>query len=396
VAAATDAQLAATPAFGCQRPDIPWLLQALPGIWAQLHRQQPWQLEARQLQRQQYALAALNPVLAAAEQRLSQQGAAAAGSQAGSSAGAIQEAAQLVDAVCAVLCGSDSSSKGMQQLPYTAVLQPVASQLLSLLQKHPELPPLPHLLPALCVVVSAGVAAGDTSLLQPAEQLLLDSRPAAAADITQLYWAAVAGAALVTAGKNGRTTLLQHWTKTAAAAVPAGTTSSAAMGAAAAAVVEAMVSDAAQGGGLTQQLLHQPQPLSDSVMAALLQAALQHTQTPSARSSAVLQQLLARAQQQEQLQALPDDLLSHLLPAALSAAAEPGAAVSFADCLQLLQLLLSRQGAAVKQAAAQQLVTALGESSSNMQQFEQLVLQLGCYHTSVVLTAAAGMCCRLC
>jgi hypothetical protein len=306
--------------------------------------------------------------------RLSQLVAAAAVvSTAGSTDRALQEAAQMLDATCALLCGSGGSSKGIQQLPYKTVLQPCALQLLSLLQKHHELPPLPHLLPALCAVVTAGVAARDTSFLEAAEQLLVDSRQAAGADIMQLYWAAVAGAAAV---GDGHKALLQYWTKALSAAVPASGISNAAVSAAAAAVVAAMVADAAQGGDLTQQLLAQPQPLPESVMAALLQAAMQHTQMPSGASSRVLQQLLAHAQQQQQLQALPDELLTQLLSAALSATTQTSAAVSFADCMQLLQLLLSRQTAGVEQVAAQQLVAALEDSPSNMQQFEQLVLQL--------------------
>lgn len=395
--AATDLQLAATPAFGHQRPDLPWLLQTLPDVWQELDKQQLLQ---------QCALTTLEPVIAAADRLLLQQEVGASVEKlSGTNSSQATEAAQLLDAICAILAGS-SSSKGTQQLSYKAVLQPLMSQVLSLLQKHPELPPLQHLLPALSAVVSAGVAAGDSSSLEAAEQLLVDSKQAGSWDVSQLHWAAVAGAATaVTAdtattaqAPSSRQLLLQYWAKAVSSTSADETVSSAAATAAAEAVVAALAVDASDKGDLTQQLLTQPLPTG--VLAALLQAA-------SAPCGRVQRLLVAYAlQRKEQLQELPVTLLAQLLPEAISAyaftasapstagrsaaAAVPAAeAVNFADCLQLLQVLLLHGEAALEAETAHQLSAALSISADNMQQLEQLVEQ------NAATDATAGLLCSL-
>lgn len=65
VSASTDPVLASTPAFGLQRPNVPWLLQALPAVWQQLQ-------SSRRLRA--FALAFLLPVVDAAGAMLAQQG----------------------------------------------------------------------------------------------------------------------------------------------------------------------------------------------------------------------------------------------------------------------------------------------------------------------------------
>jgi hypothetical protein len=117
-------------------------------------------------------------------------------------------------------------------------------------------------------------------------------------------------------------------------------------------------------GDLAQQLLAQPLPTP--VLAALIKAA-----AAAESGSAVLPQLLANAVQTQQLQQLPAAALTQLLGAGLEAQA-----VSFADCLQLLDAMLQQQqdtAVAVDTAAAQLLVEAVATSSSRLQQFVELV-----------------------
>jgi hypothetical protein len=237
---------------------------------------------------------------------------------------------------------------------------------LAVLQEHPELPCPQHLQAALCAAVRADVRAGSGSILEAAEKLAAKGQ----VSMPDLYWAAVEEAATAAAAKSKfrskREVLLAYWSTAAlssAEAIPSST---------AAAVVAAMAADAAGGsGGLTQQLL--AQPLSAAVLGALLQAA-----QVSDTEGAVLPQLLQYALQNQQVQLLPAAALPQLLQSALAAAAAaPTGAVSFGDCLQLLDLVLQQQdeAASVNAATAQLLLAATKSSTAHQQQFVGLMRQ---------------------
>jgi hypothetical protein len=255
VAAATDLQLAALPAFGAARPNMPWLVSLMEDLWlcgvgdmadeagtpqtgaslpellasAMLQQlkskglpeselrllgvsmpgigsgaQQEASADNPSLMRQRSLLEStvlLQPVLSAAARMLEQnhhqqqQQLEAAGS----GRDALDAASQLLSAVCSLL-----SRKPPSDVPvsYTGVLQPAMQQLLVLLQEHKQVvDPPAHLLAALAAAVQAGAAAGDLSLL-PVAPAAVQAATAAAGDLQltqqdlgQLQWAAVAGAA---------------------------------------------------------------------------------------------------------------------------------------------------------------------------------------------------------
>jgi hypothetical protein len=307
----------------------------------------------------QLALAVLQPVISAAGQLLSQHSTAG-----DAGADALQAAAQLLDAVCSLLASSSSSSsQAPARLSCTEVQQPAMQGVLALLQQHPELPTLQHLQAAVCAAVRAELTAGGTSILEVAEQLTGSGQQLSKAP---LYWAAVEGAAAAVVRqqaaapntRSGSELLLLYWPAAVQTAADAAPSSSAAS-----AVVAAMAADA---GGLTKQLLA-AQPLPAAVLGALLQAA----QSTDARS-AVLPLLLCHALRTKQVQLLPSDLVPQLLPSALAATAAPAAVVSFADCMQLLDLMLQQQdrAMAVTAATAQLLLEAASLSTANRQQLK--------------------------
>jgi hypothetical protein len=351
VSAATDLQLAATPAFGNKRPDVAWLLQTL---------QQLWQQETGLPQHEQALLA---PVVAAAGKLLAQHSdtkrAAAAAVAAVISRSNMQVAAQLLDSVCGLLAGSS----GNQSLRSAEGCLPVMKQLLAVLQQHPELPPLQNLQAALSAAVAVDVAAGNGRILEAAERLA-GSKQLASEDMAQLYWAAVEGAAAQTVqSSSSRELLLLYWSTAVRSSADVATSSKVA-----AAVVAAMATD----GGLPQQLLAQPLPTA--VLAALMRAAAAVAHS----GDAVLPLLLAHALQHQQLGLLPADLLPQLLQTSLAAAAAPGAAatVAFADCLKVLELLLQQQDSkGISTQSAQLLVETVGARTDNMLRFEAMLQQ---------------------
>lgn len=241
-------------------------------------------------------------------------------------------------------------------------------RVLAVPQEHSQLPQLQHLQAALTATVCAKSTQGDGSVLQAAERLAAGGQ-LSPGDLADLYWGVVTGtAAAFTAAQepsqasNRRELLLLYWQRALQSA-------SAPSSSAAAAVVSAMAADtlAPGGGSLAQQLLVQPLPTP--VLAALIQAA-----AALESGSALLPQLLAYAVQTQQLQQLPAAALTQLLGAGLAAEA-----VSFADCLQLVDALLQQQqqqqdtAVDVDAAAAQLLVEAVATSSSRMLQFVELV-----------------------
>lgn len=326
VSAATNANLAATPAFGVQRPDLSWLLQALPPVWQQL-----------QSSRRLYDLASalLKPVVDAAGAMLTQQGA-------GSQQETAQTAAQLLDAVCRLL-----AEAGI----FTEVPGPVMLQVLSLLQAHPELPTLQQLHAVLSATVRAEVLHGDGRVLEAAERLA-GGQQLSARDLAHLYWVVVGAAATAAVSaepgsQHSKELLLLYWQTAVLSA--AGTTTSSSV---AAAVVTAVAADVHAGGDLAQQLLGSPMP--PQVFAALIEAA------QSQAGSAVLLQLVAHALRFQQLHLLPAARLAQLLERVL-----PLQTVSCADCLQLLQALLLQQGWSVGMASAQRLVERAASSTTS-------------------------------
>jgi hypothetical protein len=344
--------LAATPAFGSERPDVPWLLRLMQRFWRDVSGYP------------KLAAAMLRPVLAAAVQLLlpqesAEQGTAAAGPTGRSS---VQAATQLLDAVCAIVATSS-----LQTFGDTAnVLLSVMQQLLAVLQQHPELPPLQNLQAALSAAVTADVVAGDGRVLEAAERLA-GSRQLSSRDMAHLHWAVVQGAAAQAVHSiSDRELLLSYWSTAVLRSTGAAPSSSVA-----AAVATAMAADA---GRLPQQLLAQPLPTA--VLAALVQAALATAKT----EEAVLPLLLAHALQHQQLETLPAELLPQLLQTSLAAAAAPGAAttvtVTFADCLQVLEMLLQQQDSkGISTQSAQLLMEAVGTSADSMQQFEAMLQQ---------------------
>jgi hypothetical protein len=376
VAAATDLQLAATPAFGKQRPDVPFLLQELRRVWQKVASQP------------QLALDVLQPVISAAGRLLSQHSTAGAAGAAGAAGtdSCLQAATQLLDAVCSLLASQ-------VLLSFAEVQQPAMQGVLSLLQQHPELPALQHLQAAVCAAVLAEVTAGSSSsnssssggsnsnssssgsIMEAAELLTASGQqPLSKA---QLYWAAVEGAAAAVGREQAAAAnthraqelLLLYWSTAVLSSAVVAPGSSAAS-----AVVAAMAVDAAAGSDLAQQLLAAQQPLPAAVLGAMLQAA----QLIDA-GSVVLPQLLQHALRNKQVQLLPAVMLPQMLQSALAAvAAAPAAAVSFADCMQLLDIILQQQqdrAAAVSAATAQLLLAATGSSPANQQQFKALVQQ---------------------
>jgi hypothetical protein len=371
VAAATDLQLAATPAFGKQRPDVSFLLWELNRVWQKV------------ADRPQLALAVLQPVISAAGQLLSHHGiSGAAGADA-----SLQAAAQLLDAVCSLLASNSSGSQ--QRLSYAGVQQPVMQGVLAVLQQHPELPTLQHLQAAVCAAVRAEVTAGSGSIMEAAEQLAASGQQLSMAE---LNWLAVEGAATAflqqTAAPDTRISpelLVAYWSTAVLSAADAAPSSSAVS-----AVVAAMAADTAAGGGLTQQLLAAQQPLPAAVLGALLQAAQSNDV-----GRTVLPLLLQHALRNEQAPLLPEAVLLQLLQSALAAVAAAAAEVSFADCMQLLDLVLQqwqqqqqqqeqqrRRGVAASVSAetattAQSLLHATESSAANRQQFEALLQKHG-------------------
>lgn len=106
-----------------------------------------------------------------------------------------QAAAQLLDAACELLHESYVLSSGGVTMPaYAELQQPAMQQVLHLLLRHPALPPLQRLRPALQAAVCTEVAAGNGSILEAAEQLTAAGR-LSAEDMSQLRWAVVEGAA---------------------------------------------------------------------------------------------------------------------------------------------------------------------------------------------------------
>jgi hypothetical protein len=209
----------------------------------------------------------------------------------------------------------------------------------------------------------------------------------------QLYWAAVEAAAAVmgqqqAAAANPRRDqklLLLYWSTAVLSAADAAPSSSAAS-----AVVAAMAADAAVGGDLTPRLLA-AQELPAAVLGALLQAA----QSTDA-GSAVLPLLLSHALQTEQVQLLPADLVPQLLQSALAATVAPAAVLSFADCMQLLDLTLQQdRAAAVCAGTAELLLEAASSSTANRQQLKSLIQQhSGSPAVSVLLCSMLQAACK--
>jgi hypothetical protein len=311
----------------------------------------------------QLALAVLQPVISAGGRLLLQHGTAGdAGAEA-----SLQAGAQLLDAVCSLLASSNSQGP----LSFAGVQQPAMEGVLTLVQQHPELPRLQNLQTAVCAAVCAEVTAGSGSILKAAELVAASGQQLSKA---QLYWAAVEGAAAAmgqqqAAAANTRTEpelLLLYWSTAVLSAADAPPSSSAAS-----VVVAAMAADAASGGDLTQQLLAEQQPLPTAVLGALLQAA----ESTDARS-AVLPLLLSHALQTKRVQLLPADLVPQLLQSALAATVAPAAVLSFADCMQLLDLTLQQdRAAAVCAETAQLLLEAASSSTANRQQLKALIQQ---------------------
>jgi hypothetical protein len=350
VSTATDLQLAATPAFGNQRPDVPWLLQTLQRTWQQLV------FEAGPAS----ALALLDPVIAAAGSLLAQ--ATGADHDGQTAAACSTAAAELLDTVCALLASSGSSNQG---LPYTQVLTPVMLLLLPLLQQHPELPPLQHLQAALSVAVRAEAAAADGKVLDAAKGLQIAGNTQITGDVmARLYWAATEGAAAQASSSNScRQLLLQNW-HTAVTSFHNVTPSASA----ATAVVTATVEQTDAGDNLSQQLLSQPLPTA--ILGALVQAAV-----GTAVAEAVLPLLLAHALQHQQLESLPASLLPQLLQTSLAAAAA-GGPITHTDYLQVLEVVLQQQDSkAVSASTAQLLIRAVSASTDSMRRFEALIQQ---------------------
>ena len=311
VAAATDLQLAATPAFGGKRPSLPWLLQLLQDSWQAVEKTAtgPNQLAsdaAADAACSKSALLLLQPLVAAAKRLLQQQ----------NSPDSTTAAQQLLCAVLRCL----SSTQG---LSYSGVVQPAMQEVLSVLQDAATAGmqlPMPQLPAALSATVSAGAAAGDLSFLHAASEngaaaaLLLSGQ-----DRSLLCWAGITGSAQgmqdAFCAEVCKQQLLQLWGVAVSTAgnvqVPK---------AAAAAVAAALMHDAAAGGTLCDQLLESA-ALPAAVAAALLQAVCEiGSAQPMPTKLAVVQQLLAHVQQHRVLQQLQPKVLQNTLRVLLSSA----------------------------------------------------------------------------
>jgi hypothetical protein len=347
VSATTDLQLAATPAFGGCRPDVPWLVQTLPELMQQLAINGLQQLGSNQLL-ESHAGNLLQPVVTAAGKLLSD-----------SDEQGTQAAAQLLNGVCAALARPQIAG----QMPYASVLQPSLMQVMDLLQQHTQLPQLQHLPAALSTAVSIGVAVeGDVSLLERAKQL------SAGVDVTELCWAAAQGAANSAHTPESNEQLIKYWSLAVSAEQQV---TSSKVTACCAAVAKVLAAGTAAQGDLCQKLLSVPLPVT--VLEALLQAALAAGQ-PQAATPA-MQLLLAQALQHKQLSKLPATLLQELLAASLRVAAAPAAELQISDCLPLLQLLLAQDAASDWSAAAHLLVAAILSDPASAQQFKQVIWQ---------------------
>jgi hypothetical protein len=366
VTAATDLQLAATPAFGGKRPCLPWLLQLLQDSWQGVAATAaaPNHLAADAASAvacSNSALLLLQPVVAAAKRLLQQQ----------SSLDSTIAAQQLL---CAVL-GCLSSTQG---LSYSAVVQPVMQEVLTVLQDAAtaglqlQLPQLPA---ALSAAVSAGAAVGDLCFLHAATEgagaaLKLEEKEGR----SLLRWAAIAGSAQgmcnASCAEVCKQQLLQLWGVGVSTAEHGQVPKEAALE-----VAAALMRDAATGGSLCQQLL-----LSAALPAALAAALLQVTcksasAVPLAAKLAVAQQLLAHVQQHGVLQQLQPKLLEDTLQVVLGTATSSQASLSVpAEALQLLEAML-HSGAAVSAATAQQVLVCMCTHLDFGRQLQSLLQQ---------------------
>jgi len=429
VSAATDLQLAATPAFGGRRPDVAWLISTAQRHWedgpysmrkgqqaavrddlqlqmqplSKGHQKQQPDVEAveeidsanQSMAYSAVALASihqsllnadmfLQPVLAAADRLLQQQP---------SSSSHVAAAVALLQQVCSMF----ADTIGAKNLPflYTTLLKPGTQQLLAIVQRHHQLLPRIALLPsALSAVVEIGAAAGDLSLWRAAQEA------AAALQLTQenlceLQWAAVTGSALSLAVQStaapqaaaapgdgsGPSTatqqLLQLWPSAIdlaqSAYMPAKT---------AAAVVAALAQDAEAGGGLSQQLLQEQLPLT-LLEPLLFYACIQVHIEPPLAAVQVLQQLMAPVLQRGSLAELQPRVVAALLPTVLA----DESTVDFSIVLQLVDTIL-QSGESVGHDAAQRLSSLLAGDGSAQQEFLQYLDHVS--GTAAAAAAAAG------
>jgi hypothetical protein len=309
VAAATDLQLAATPAFGGKRPSLPWLLQLLRDSSYAFEVTVPNHLAvegASEAAFNKVAFVLLQPVVAAAKRLL----------QEPSNPDSITASQQLLCSVLDCL----SSAPG---LSYRGAVQPVMQDVLTLLQDAATAGlqlQVPQLQAALSAAVAAGAAAGDLSFLHAA------TADGAAAtlqlgqqDSSLLCWAAVSGSAQgmrnTSCAEVCRKQLLQLWDAAVSTAVTDHVSKEYA-----AAVAAALMQGAAAGATLCEQLLNTA-ALPAAVAAALLQAVCHGGSAhPMAAKLAVMQQLLAHVQQHDVLQQLQPKVLQDTLQLLLSAA----------------------------------------------------------------------------
>jgi hypothetical protein len=363
VAAATDLQLAATPAFGGQRPSLPWLLQHLQDIWQVEQAADPNNAAGKAKSdeaRSNMAFLLLQPLVAAAKHLLQQ-----------------QENPDTAFAAQQLLCAVLGCLGSVQGLLYSRV-RPVMQELLTALQDAAtaglqlQVPQLPA---ALSAAVKAGAAAGDLSFLHAATE-----NSAAAAlqlpeqDRSLLRWAGIAGSAQgmqnSSCAEVCRQQLLQLWGVAVSTADPAHMPKEAA-----AAVAAALVQDAAAGGTLCEELLVSA-ALPAAVAAALLQAVCQGGSAhPMAAKLAVVQQLLAHVQQHGVLQQLQPKVLEATLQVLFGAAASSDASVGMpSETLSLLGAVL-QSGAAVSTPTAQQVLVCMRRHPDFGQQLQELLQQ---------------------
>jgi len=365
VSAATDLQLAATPAFGGRRPDVAWLISTAQRMWEDvLNNQRTSNYDAARAGIYQQLTSAdvfLQPLLAAADNLLQQQP---------SSPSHVEAAVQLLQQVCSMF--ADTTEARNLPFLYSTLLKPSTQQLLAVMQQHHQLlPPIAQLPSALSAVVQIGAAAGDLSLWRAAQEA------AAALQLTQdhlceLEWAAVTGSAMGIAvqstpaaapqdgsgpGTATQQQLLQLWPSAIdlarSAPMPAK---------AAAALVAALAKDTEAGGDLSQQLLQVLLPLT--LLEPLLCAACSTADRQQPGAVQVLQQLAAPVLQCGQLTELQPRVVAALLQTVLA----DESAVDFSSVLQLVDTIL-QSGESVGHTAAQRLSSRLVGDGSAQEQF---------------------------